>query len=115
MQSGKHLRFASPFLVLVLTVFLGACHSAPPKEKTDIDFTFQGIEVSSLVDDVYRPLANWNVTPPASGWPNVSIHLVTDHAVTKQEALQLIEDALKKQAHVVIHHGADGSLSAARE
>jgi hypothetical protein len=40
------------------------------------------------------------------------VRLHTEAPITKQQAMQLIEDALKQQAHVALQHGADGSLSA---
>jgi hypothetical protein len=60
----------------------------------------------------YEGLAGKKVTlarlpdPP----PIISVH--TDRPLTKNEALQCLEKALKEQASLVIIHGADGSLTA---
>jgi hypothetical protein len=84
---------------------------AKPADKADCSMNFNGIPIIQLVE-TYEYWAQQKVTPPASGWPNVAMRVITDGQVTRKVALQMIEDAFKEQAHVTIQHAADGSLSA---
>jgi HEAT repeat protein len=77
----------------------------------DITFNFPGMPVMQIIE-MYERWANKKVAPPPAGWPPAMIRLQTPYPLTADEARQLVEDVLKQEAHIIIHHAADGSLSA---
>jgi len=105
-------------LAVALLPFLGGCQRAKTPvsehtvvEKADVTINFNGMPAMQAVA-FYEQLAGQKVAAPTAGYPSSVVRLHTEAPITKQQAMQLIEDALKQQAHVALQHGADGSLSA---
>jgi len=85
-------------------------HSAP-EGKADISYNFQNVPLEQFLF-VYEDLAGKKVTMAAPPNPRAMLRLLTVQPLTKSEALQCMEEALKEQAGLVIVHGPDGSLTA---
>jgi hypothetical protein len=62
------------------------------------------------VFSMYAQTANEKLLVPMNFAYNGTIHVVTEHPVTKSHALTLIQDALLDQAHIKITRSADGIL-----
>ena len=119
MISGTNSRINLVILVFaLLAINWEGCvahhkETPPPAEVANIAFNFQNMPVMQVLD-VYGGYAGKHVSfapgTPLSG----AVHLITDHRVTRTEAMHLIERALKEQANITIISQADGSLLAVR-
>jgi hypothetical protein len=82
-----------------------------PANVANLTFSFPGIPIAQVVD-IYEGWAKEKVTPPKDGWPAGTMHVTAPHAMTTNEALRLIEVALKEQYGIVMRRGGDGGLPA---
>ncbi len=82
-----------------------------PEEKADITFNFQGMPLQAILS-YYEDLAGKKVAMTATLNLFAMLRVQTVRPLTKSQALQCLEEALKDQAGLVIVHRADGSLSA---
>jgi hypothetical protein len=104
-----HVRIAATNALHAIT---GEAVARGPSPGADITFNFQSVPVMQLMD-IYDGYAGRRVTPPSGGWPGTALLSgVTPYSLTKAEAMQLIEAMLKEQAHIVLQHSSDGSISA---
>lgn len=101
-------------LSLITCLARGHLYAAPPEDKATETFHFPAITLEQLVS-VYEKWAGKPVTAPPQGWPTATIHADTSHPVTKEEAMRIVEAAMKEQAHVTIRRGPDGKLFGAIE
>ena len=81
-----------------------------PEEKGDISYHFEGLPLDSFLK-IYEDLAGENVTMKAMPNPVPMVRL-NAVGLTKSQARQVLEQALKAQAGLVIVRGPDGSLTA---
>jgi hypothetical protein len=88
-----------------------AVYKFAPGANAEITYQFPGIPFWQFLS-IYEDLAGKKVTMKATPKPSQTLRVCTVRPLTKSEALQLLEEAVKEQAGLVIVHGADGSLTA---
>jgi len=76
-----------------------------------ISYNFHGLSLQELLS-IYEHLTGEKVTIKVMPNPAPVMRVYTEAPVTKSQARQVLEEALKQEAGLVIVRGADGSLSA---
>ncbi|MGD1085514.1 MAG: hypothetical protein ABSA47_12310 [Verrucomicrobiota bacterium] len=82
-----------------------------PGEIPMISYNFHGLSLQELLS-IYEHLTGEKVTIKVMPNPAPVMRVYTEAPVTKSQARQVLEEALKQEAGLVIVRGADGSLSA---
>jgi len=81
-----------------------------PAENANISYNFPGMPFYQVLD-IYEHLAGKKVTLEATPKNAQTLRVFTSSPLTKNEAMQLLEDVMKEQAGLVIVHGPDGALT----
>jgi hypothetical protein len=83
-----------------------------PRPDANITFSFSSAPAEKMLG-MYLAFAKKNkITAAGMGWPAGSVRAVTPYPMNPSEAMILIEDVLKQQAHIAIHEVGDGTLVA---
>jgi hypothetical protein len=80
------------------------------KELANITYNFQGIPTSQILD-VYADLCGKKLVVDPSMIQKL-MRIQTEHPVTRSDAMQLIEEALNRQARVMLVSASDGTITA---
>jgi hypothetical protein len=65
--------------------------------------------------DHYGVWAGKEIKVQDGGWPGQTLWIKSPYSLTTNEALELIEALLRREAHVILTNAADGSLWALKE
>jgi len=85
---------------------------SPPrtKEVADITYNMPGVPMSQVIG-IYEDLSGKKLVVAPSVIQKL-VRMQTEHPITASEAMRLIEDTLKEQAHVMLVPAGDGTISA---